>query len=181
MILSQRPLRGPIEIPNLLKEFYTDKVVIEIGCGRGDYLPIFGKYAKRVVAYEGVKELAEAAKQREDLPSNVKIIEEWVNPSEVEKGEFYYYWHDSTLKVYADLQKGHHKGIFASYNGVCESWINTHPNAPQGVSDFLEEDFLKWKADKFITFHASEKDNRNWFDIYAGDTTAPLSVCLKKL
>ena len=181
MILSQRPLRGPIEIPNLLREFYTDKVVIEIGCGRGDYLPIFGRYAKRVVAYEGVKELADAAKKRADLPTNVKVIERWMNPSEVGRGEFYYYWHDSTLKVYAGLQNGGHEGIFASYNGVCKSWVDAPPNAPKGVSDFIEEDFLKWKADEFITFHPSEPDNRSWFDAYAEGTTAPLSACLKKL
>ena len=48
MKLLQRPWRGPIEVPETLKDFYKDKVVVEIGCAVGDYLPIWAKYAKKL-------------------------------------------------------------------------------------------------------------------------------------
>ena len=43
----ERPDRSPIEIPEILKYYVKDKVFCEIGCGEGDLLRIFAKYAKK--------------------------------------------------------------------------------------------------------------------------------------
>ena len=182
MKISQRPYRGPIEIPELLKSYYEGKTVIEIGCGKGDYLPIWQKYAKKIIGYEGVQENFIQARTREDVSKDkVEIHEGWVNPENVAHGDFYYYWPESPLEVYSSLKKVGHKVIFATYAGVCREWVASNPDIPEGVSDFTSKEFLEWEPDQVIDFKASERDGRNFFDFYAKGTQAKLSICIKSL
>ena len=48
----ERPFRSPIEIPELVKDYLKGKTFCEIGCGEGDLLREFAKYADKVYGVE---------------------------------------------------------------------------------------------------------------------------------
>ena len=48
----ERPWRSPIEIPELLKDYLKGKTFCEIGCGEGDLLREFAKYADKAYGIE---------------------------------------------------------------------------------------------------------------------------------
>ena len=47
-----RPFRSPIEIPELVKEYVRGKKFCEVGCGDGDLLRQFAKYAHKAYGVE---------------------------------------------------------------------------------------------------------------------------------
>ncbi len=47
-----RPYRSPIEIPELVKEYVRGKTFCEVGCGDGDLLRQFAKYAHKAIGVE---------------------------------------------------------------------------------------------------------------------------------
>ena len=48
----ERPWRSPIEIPELVKDYLKGKTFCEIGCGEGDLLREFAKYADKAYGIE---------------------------------------------------------------------------------------------------------------------------------
>ena len=103
----ERPDRSPIEIPEILKNYVKDKVFCEIGCGEGDLLRIFAKYAKKAYGIERTPEYFPALDKLDDEMDNVEIIKKYVeiypkdHPyyaggdlkiEDIPKADVYYFW-----------------------------------------------------------------------------------------
>ena len=70
----ERPWRSPIEIPSLLKEYLKGKTFCEIGCGEGDLLREFAKYADKAYGIEHNSDYLEALDKVNDECDNVEVI-----------------------------------------------------------------------------------------------------------
>ena len=90
--LLQRPWRGPIEVPEVLREYYEGKKVIEIGCAAGDYMPTWSKYAESYVGYEKRRDWYSRAVGRQDIGDNVTFLNENVTPESIPEADLYYSW-----------------------------------------------------------------------------------------
>lgn len=66
-----RPHRSPIEIPELVKEYVRGKKFCEVGCGDGDLLRHFAKYAHKAI---GVEMNPDRFPQLDILEADVKNI-----------------------------------------------------------------------------------------------------------
>lgn len=69
-----RPHRSPIEIPELVKEYVRGKTFCEIGCGDGDLLRQFAKYAHKAIGVEMNPARFPQLDVLEEEVRNIKII-----------------------------------------------------------------------------------------------------------
>jgi hypothetical protein len=175
--LLQRPWRGPIEVPEVLREYYEGKTVVEIGCAAGDYMPIWSKYAKHYTGYELRGDWYSLAAGRSDIGDNVTLLNERVTPENIAEADLYYSWspEPGIEEFVGRMQAAGKTGIFAMYSGVSVEDIveDVTQGAPYGRPVNGESDTcthpLSWGdyPTKLIPFQASELDNRGFFDEYA--------------
>ena len=175
--ILQRPWRGPIEVPEALKEYYEDKKVVEIGCAAGDYIPTWSKYASHYTGYEQNKDWYSLAAARTDLRENVVLLNERVTPEGLPEADLYYAWtSEPEYEVFVSrMQAAGKTGVFAMYGGVfvedteesIESDTFSHPLAR-----------TDWPT-SLVSFEASETDNRAYFDEYA--TGRRMQIILKDI
>lgn len=98
----ERPWRSPIEIPSLLKEHLKGKTFCEIGCGEGDLLREFAKYADKVYGIEHNSDYFEALDKVNDECDNVEVIKKSIeiypgqggdmSIDDIPKTDVYYFW-----------------------------------------------------------------------------------------
>lgn len=172
--ILQRPWRGPIEVPEVLREYYEGKTVVEIGCAAGDYMPIWSKYAKHYTGYELKSDWYSLAAGRSDIGDNVTLLNERVTPENIPEADLYYSWTPvPEVKTFVERMRAAGKtGIFAVYGGVSAA----DSDHVKRVSDHLA--WTDWPS-RVISFEASEKDNREFFDQHADGRR--LMVILKRL
>lgn len=165
--LLQRPWRGPIEIPEALREYYEGKTVVEIGCAAGDYIPGWLKYAKHYTGYEKRRDWYSLAAGRADIGDNVTLLNEFVTPESIPEAALYYSWTPvPPYQLFVDRMRAAGKtGIFAFYGGVsiedCRELKD--PNGDRMGHPLAWTD---WPT-KVVSFETSESDNREFFDSYA--------------
>lgn len=98
----QRPWRSPIEIPGLLKKYLSGKTFCEIGCGEGDLLKKFAKYADKAYGIEHNPTYFPALDKVSAECDNVELIKGFISLAPNQKGtlrvedlpkaDVYYFW-----------------------------------------------------------------------------------------
>jgi len=187
--ILQRPWRGPIEVPEALKEYHEDKKVVEIGCAAGDYIPTWSKYASHYTGYEQNKDWYSLAATRTDLRENVVLLNERVTPEGLPEADLYYAWSpEPEVKTFVSrMQEAGKTGVFAMYSGVFveDTDKSVAMGLPYGRPVKTESDTftnpLAWTdwPTSLVSFEASETDNRAYFDEYA--TGRRMQIILKEL
>jgi len=86
----ERPYRSPIEIPALVKDYLYNKTFCELGCGDGDLLKEFAKYADVVYGIENDQLCFEKLDKLKDNPK-INIIHGDIL-SVCPKCDVYYVW-----------------------------------------------------------------------------------------
>jgi len=98
----KRPWRSPIEIPKLLKEQLKGKTFCEIGCGEGDLLKEFAKYADKAYGIEHNSKYFNALDVVDNECDNVEVIKKSIEIyqgqggdiqiEDIPKADIYYFW-----------------------------------------------------------------------------------------
>lgn len=101
------PGHTPLAVAELIKDIIKDKVVCDIGCGKGELMKEFSKYAKRVIGIESDGEIAQYVR---DLGFFVIGEDSFYN--ELPKADVYYAWTRDAMGVYLKAKHEGTKGIF---------------------------------------------------------------------
>ena len=110
-----RPDRAPIEIPNLTSKYYDGKVVAEIGCAAGDFLPLSAQGARKVVGYESDRQRFSMASTRPEVKEDksIRVSDDLVTPESIVDADFYYGWStEPSVVEFAERLKKENKGSF---------------------------------------------------------------------
>lgn len=154
----ERPWRSPIEIPGLLKKYLKGKTFCEIGCGEGDLLREFAKYADKAYGIEHNVKYFDQLDKVDKETSNIEIIKKSIEIYEgqggdiqiedIPKADVYYFWISegaderlieklppSTMVIHkAGFNKPWLEKTFGKYEGVQEyidftsNEVCTYPN-----------------------------------------------------
>lgn len=137
----KRPYRSPIEIPSLVAHYLYGKSFCEIGCGEGDLLFEFSKYADNVIGIEIDPVFAESAKAK-----GLNVIEGNVLSMTIPKCDVYYFWVTDTIDE--ELVKILPK----------DSVLITHRSRHSNIHGWNSEQWIKdnFKEASNIEFTASE-------------------------
>ena len=180
---STRSDRAPIEVPEVLKEYYKDRSVVEIGFGRGDFIPIWAKHAKQVIAYEHDWENFVGAQTDEALVGleNVILIQGIPSPEDVYNADVYHTSFGPPIKEFFDRMKSSGKtGTFATYVGIPPKYWENDPAPLQSYyCTFPSQNELEAWADEVIYFDSKENEGRPEFEEM--ENKSRLAVALKKL
>ena len=98
---------SPLAIAELVKDIIQDKVVCDIGCGQGELLLEFAKYAKEVFGIEEEDEVAQIAGAK-----GLKVHRMNSFFQELPKADVYYLWTKDQVGVYL---KARHDGVKATF------------------------------------------------------------------
>jgi SAM-dependent methyltransferase len=88
----KRPYRSPTEIPILVKEYLYGKTFCEIGCGEGDLLEQFAKYADNAIGIEISPACESVLRALERKVDNIEIIIGDVFRVGIPHADVYYFW-----------------------------------------------------------------------------------------
>lgn len=117
------PGHSPLAIAELVKDIITDKVVCDIGCGHGELLVEFKKYAKDVIGLEWDSDVAESAREK-----GVNVITTDSFYDKLPTADVYYIWTRDSMGV---ILKAIHEGTKGTF-------IIGHSIRPS-TKKFLEE------------------------------------------
>lgn len=149
----ERPYRSPIEIPELVKEHLKCKSFCEIGCGDGDLLERFAKYATTAIGIEIEPACFPQLDALEKRVDNIKIIKGDLYGMQIPKCDVYYFWirpkHDFyLLKILPPSTIIIHKGMFN------KPWLvdafAPYPGKVEYI-EFLSNEDIDWPADPTIS------------------------------
>lgn len=101
------PGHSPLGIAELVKDIITDKVVCDIGCGQGELLLEFKKYAKEVFGIENEEEVARIAEAK-----GLKVLHQDSFFTELPKADVYYLWTRDSMGV---ILKAKHEGTKGTF------------------------------------------------------------------
>ena len=116
------PGHSPLGIAELVKDVITGKVVCDIGCGQGELLLEFAKYAKEVIGIEEDETVAQIAT---DKGLTIHRMNSFFQ--ELPKANVYYLWTKDEVGVF----------LKAKHDGVKATFILGHSIRPATVK-FLE-------------------------------------------
>lgn len=98
---------SPLGIAELVKDIVTDKIVCDIGCGQGELMMEFSKYAKEVFGIENVEENARASESK-----GFKVLHQDSFYTELPPADVYYLWTRDSMGV---LLKAKHEGAKGTF------------------------------------------------------------------
>lgn len=101
------PGHSPLGIVELVKDIIQDKVVCDIGCGQGELLLEFKKYAKEVFGIENVEEVARVAESK-----GLRVLYQDSFYTELPKADVYYLWTRDSMGV---ILKAKHEGTKGTF------------------------------------------------------------------
>lgn len=101
------PGHTPLAVADLIQDIIKDKVVCDIGCGKGELMEQFAKHAKQVIGIENDGELAQFVREK-----GFHVIGEDSFYSELPKADVYYAWTRDAMGVYLKAKHEGTKGVF---------------------------------------------------------------------
>jgi SAM-dependent methyltransferase len=101
------PGHTPLAVAELIKDIIQDKVVCDIGCGQGELMTEFAKYAKQVIGIENDGELASFVREK-----GFQVIGEDSFYNELPPADVYYAWTRDAMGVYLKAKDEGTKGVF---------------------------------------------------------------------
>jgi hypothetical protein len=148
----KRPYRSPIEVPDLLKDHITDKVVCEIGCMEGDLLMGFAKHAKKVYGLELNADRYDKLREVESRFDNIEVFYRGVSLDEgndVPEADLYYFWITPSADEYLinKIKKGKIACMTHGYHGKNKEWFREAFDKHEGTQELIK--FTPKEDDKF--------------------------------
>tara|TARA_Y100000310_G_C20545772_1_gene745493 strand:- start:218 stop:790 length:573 start_codon:yes stop_codon:yes gene_type:complete len=163
----KRPIRSPIEVPDLLEKHIKGKVVCEIGCMEGDLLMGFAKHAKKVYGLEVNANHYDKLREVENRFDNIEILYRGVTvdgqnnnwgtalpissqktcAEDIPEADLYYFWIVPPVDEYLinKIQKGKIACMkLASDN---KGWFKSVFNKHEGIQEYIE--FVPKEEEKF--------------------------------
>jgi hypothetical protein len=84
-----RPWRSPIDLPDKVKDYVMGKTFCEIGCGEGDLLKVFDKYASKSYGIEVNEKYFPAL---DKIDKSITIFKGSALAMEIPKCQVYFCW-----------------------------------------------------------------------------------------
>ena len=97
----------PDEVADLISDIIKDKIVLDIGCGEGDFMQAMSKYAKDVLGIEEIEERAKIAQNK-----GLKVRHTTSYFDEFPQVDVYYCWTRDVIGNYLKAKDEGKHGIF---------------------------------------------------------------------
>src|SRR3990167_11161349 len=101
------PGHSQLGIAELVKDIIKDKIVCDIGCGQGELMKEFSKYAKTVFGVENTEEVAKIAESK-----GFKVLHQDSFYEELPPADVYYLWTRDMVGVFLKAKGEGTKGTF---------------------------------------------------------------------
>lgn len=112
------PGHSPLAVADSVKDLITGKTVCDVGCGQGELMEEFAKYAKKVIGMEEVPEVAQIARNK-----GLTVIETNTFFDRLPEADVYYIWTKDTMGVYLKALYEGTKGTFIMGDSVRPSTL----------------------------------------------------------
>ena len=143
----ERPWRSPIEIPGLVKDYLKGKTFCEIGCGEGDLLKEFTKYADKAYGIEHNPEYFQALDKVNNEHDNIEVIKGFISiyPNQegdlkiedIPKADVYYFWiSEGTDEILID--KLPPSTIIIHKAGFNKPWLEKTFGQHEGIQEYID-------------------------------------------
>lgn len=143
----ERPWRSPIEIPGLVKNYLKGKTFCEIGCGEGDLLKEFAKYADKAYGIEHNSDYFQALDKVNDEHDNIEVIKGFISiyPNQegdlkiedIPKADVYYFWiSEGTDEILID--KLPPSTIIIHKAGFNKPWLEKTFGQHEGIQEYID-------------------------------------------